>query len=167
MSTIMHPIATTPTSSESRSTAVPQLTLTDYYLSNDKTPARVGVIPHIILFQADVLRDCVTGNVVSTMVMVLEVQTPSAPMLVSRFSAAATSLGGGGNGNVTHIDYTVEFNKWNSVNCTRAYWNRLVTVGYRRLSDEEAAAIDQLPKVRRVVVPTNPRFGSTSHHTQP
>jgi len=144
----MHPIATTPTSSESRSTVVPHLTLTDYYLSNDKTAARVGVIPHIILFQADVLRDCVTGNVVSTMVMVLEVQTPYAAMVVARFSAAATSLGGGGNGNVTHIDYTVELNKWNSANCTRAYWNRLVDVGYRRLSDEEAAAVEQTKKHR-------------------
>ena len=163
----MHPIATTPTSSGSRSTAVPQLTLTDYYLSNDKTPALDGVISHIILFQADVLRDCVTGNVVSTMVMVLEVQTPYAPMLVSRFSLPATSLGGGGNGTVTHIDYTVEFNKWNNANCTRAYWNSLVKVGYRRLSDEEAAVIDQTKKHRRVVVPTNPRVGTTSHHTQP
>jgi hypothetical protein len=158
MSTIMHPIATTPT-------AVPQLTLTDYYLSNKGYNG--NSIPHIILFQADVLRDCVTGNVVSTMVMVLEVQTPYAPMLVARFSSAATSLGGGGNGNVTHINHQVEFNKWNSVVCTRAYWNRLVSVGYHKLTDEEAAAIDQTKKHRRVVVPTNPRVGTTSHHTQP
>lgn len=152
----MHPVTT-------HGDAVPNLTLTDYYLYQ----SFANSIPHIILFQADVLRDCVTGNVVSTMVMVLEVQTPYAPMLVARFSSAAPSLGGGGNGNVTHINHQVEFNKWNSVVCTRAYWNRLVSVGYHKLTDEEAAAVDQTKKHRRVVVPTNPRVGSTSHHTQP
>ena len=155
----MHPIATTPT-------AVPNLTLTDYYLSNKGHNG--NSIPHIILFQADVLRDCVTGNVVSTMVMVLEVQTPYAPMLVARFSAAAPLLGGGGNGNVTHINHQVEFNKWNSVVCTRAYWNRLVSVGYHKLDHAEAfAEWSRAKKHRRVVVPTNPRVGTTSHHTQP
>jgi hypothetical protein len=144
MSTIMS-ISNTPTHIPSNTV----MTLTDHYLSNEGYHGKS--IPHIILFQVDALRDATTAKIITHMVMVLEVQTPYAPMLVARFSEAATSLGGGGNGTVTHINHTVEFNKWNGVVCTRAYWNRLVKVGYHKLTDEEAEAVDQTRKHRRVI----------------
>ena len=145
MSTIMS-ISNTPTQRPSDTV----LTLTDHYLSNEGYHGKS--IPHIILFQVDALRHATTAKIITHMVMVLEVQTPYAPMLVARFSEAATSLGGGGNvTHITNIDHTVEFNKWNGVVCTRAYWNRLVKVGYHKLTDEEAEAVDQTKKHRRVI----------------
>lgn len=130
------------------------MTLTDHYLSL-KSPVNSArdeySVPHIILFQVDALRDATTAKIITHMVMVLEVQTPFAPMLVARFSEAATSLGGGGNGTVTYIDHTVEFNKWNGVVCTRAYWNRLVGLGYHKLTDEEVESVDQTKRFRRAI----------------
>jgi hypothetical protein len=147
MSTIMS-ISNTPTQRPSDTV----LTLTDHYLSFQSPVGKS--IPHIILFQVDALRCATTAKIITHMVMVLEVQTPYAPMLVARFSETTTSLGGGGNGNVTYIgniDHKVEFNKWNGVVCTRAYWNRLVKVGYHKLTDEEAEAVDQTKKHRRAI----------------
>ena len=155
MSTIMS-ISNTPTQRPSNTV----LTLTDHYLSFQSPVGKS--VPHIILFRVDALRDATTAKIITHMVMVLEVQTPYAPMLVARFSETATSLGGGGNGNVTYTDHTVEFNKWNGVVCTRAYWNRLVKVGYHKLTDEEAEAVDQTKKFRHAAAVSIATRGGTS-----